>query len=269
MLRASVSVLVIVALASACLPALAQSAQNKEQQEEVVRVGSNEVVLDAVVRDKKGRVVHDLTASDFEVYEDGVRQDVTSFRLVTRGATEGGNKTGAAGENKAGAAAKPDAATGRGVERVGAAALVFDRLSPESRVRARQAALAYLGGGLTPQDLVGVFGIDLSLRVYQRFTNNEQLLRQAIERAGAQNSAPNVSRQQEIADGIEWRDPEQLQQWMSELSKTEPVVVYCAYGFHVGCKTAIALREAGFDARYMKGGHSAWKASGAATRMHT
>jgi VWFA-related protein len=202
MLRASVSVLVVIALASAGAAALAQTAQNKEQQEEVVRVGSNEVVLDAVVRDKKGHAVRDLTASDFEVFEDGVRQDVTSFRLVTRGASEGGDKA-AAGESKAGApsAATPNAATpGRGVERVGAAALVFDRLSPESRVRARQAALAYLGGGLTPQDLVGVFGIDLSLRVYQRFTNNEQLLRQAIERAGAQNSAPNVSRQQEIAD---------------------------------------------------------------------
>jgi len=60
-----------------------------------------------------------------------------------------------------------------------------------------------------------------------------------------------VSRQQEIADGIQWRDPEQLKEWIGELSKSEPVVVYCAYGFHVGCKTAIALREAGFDARYM------------------
>ena len=41
-----------------------------------------------------------------------------------------------------------------------------------------------------------------------------------------------------------------------------------AYGFHVGCKTAIALREAGFDARYMKGGHSAWKAIGGPIRLH-
>jgi len=78
-----------------------------------------------------------------------------------------------------------------------------------------------------------------------------------------------VSRQQEIADGIEWRDPEQIQKWMGELSKSDPVVVYCAYGFHIGCKTAIALREAGFDAKYMKGGHSAWKAIGAPTKMHT
>lgn len=33
-----------------------------------------------------------------------------------------------------------------------------------------------------------------------------------------------------------------------------------AYGFHVGCKTAIALRDLGFDAKFMTGGYSAWKA---------
>ena len=32
---------------------------------------------------------------------------------------------------------------------------------------------------------------------------------------------------------------------------------------------AIALREAGFDAKYMKGGHSAWKAIGGATKPIT
>jgi Fe-Mn family superoxide dismutase len=72
-----------------------------------------------------------------------------------------------------------------------------------------------------------------------------------------------VSRQQEIAEGIRWRDPEQIQDWIGELSKSEPVVVYCAYGFHIGCKTAIKLREAGFDAKYMNSGHSGWKAVGA------
>jgi len=38
---------------------------------------------------------------------------------------------------------------------------------------------------------------------------------------------------------------------------------------HVGCKTAIALREAGFDAKYMKGGHSAWKAIGGPLKLYT
>ena len=78
-----------------------------------------------------------------------------------------------------------------------------------------------------------------------------------------------VSRQQDIAEGIEWRDPEQLSQWIGELSKSEPVVVYCAYGFHISCKTAIKLREAGFDARYMNSGHSGWKAIGHPVKLHT
>jgi superoxide dismutase, Fe-Mn family len=78
-----------------------------------------------------------------------------------------------------------------------------------------------------------------------------------------------ISRQQDIMDGAVWRDPERLQDWIGELSKSDPVVVFCAYGFHVGCKMAIALREAGFDAKYMKGGHSAWKAIGGSIKLYT
>ena len=55
---------------------------------------------------------------------------------------------------------------------------------------------------------------------------------------------------------------------MGELSKTEPVVVFCAYGFHVGCTTALELRKAGFDVRYMAGGHSAWKAIKGAVKLN-
>ena len=76
-----------------------------------------------------------------------------------------------------------------------------------------------------------------------------------------------VSRQQDIAADIPWRDPEQIQQWMGELSRSEPVVVYCAYGFHIGCKTAIKLREAGFDAKYMDSGHSGWRAVGGPVKL--
>jgi Fe-Mn family superoxide dismutase len=77
-----------------------------------------------------------------------------------------------------------------------------------------------------------------------------------------------VSRQQDIIEGATWRDPERVQDWMGELSKSEPVVTFCAYGFHIGCKTAIALRDAGFDASFMKGGHSAWRAIGAPVKQN-
>jgi Fe-Mn family superoxide dismutase len=77
-----------------------------------------------------------------------------------------------------------------------------------------------------------------------------------------------VSRTQDIIDGATWRDPERVQEWAGELSKSDPVVVFCAYGFHIGCKTAIALRDAGFDAKYMKGGHSGWRAFGGPVKQN-
>ena len=77
-----------------------------------------------------------------------------------------------------------------------------------------------------------------------------------------------VTRAQDIIDGATWRDPERVKEWAGELSKSDPVVVFCVYGFHIGCQTAGVLREAGFDAKYMKGGHSAWKAIGGPVKLN-
>src|ERR1700716_1524781 len=66
-----------------------------------------------------------------------------------------------------------------------------------------------------------------------------------------------TTKAQDIMEGAVWRDPERLDEWIGTLSKTEPVVTFCVYGFHIGCQTASALRKAGFDARYMAGGPNA------------
>jgi Fe-Mn family superoxide dismutase len=78
----------------------------------------------------------------------------------------------------------------------------------------------------------------------------------------------SVSWTQEVMQGATWRDPERVPEWVGELSKSDPVVVFWSYGFHVGCKTAIKLRDLGFDAKFMQGGHSAWKAIGGSVKRH-
>jgi Fe-Mn family superoxide dismutase len=79
-----------------------------------------------------------------------------------------------------------------------------------------------------------------------------------------------ITKATDIMDGAVWRDPEHLEDWIGELRKDEPVVTFCVYGFHIGCQTAAALRERGFDARYMSGGHYGWKAKkGAMKRLET
>ena len=68
-------------------------------------------------------------------------------------------------------------------------------------------------------------------------------------------------------EGAIWRDPDRVEEWIGELSTDQPVAVYCAYGFHVGCNVTRALRERGLDARYVRGGVSAWYAAGGARAM--
>jgi hypothetical protein len=52
-------------------------------REFTVRVAVEEVRLDAVVLDKKGRPITDLTAADFEIYQDTLPQEVTSATYIS------------------------------------------------------------------------------------------------------------------------------------------------------------------------------------------
>ncbi len=77
----------------------------------------------------------------------------------------------------------------------------------------------------------------------------------------------HISRTIDLMQGAVWRDPDRVEEWIGELSTDRPVAVYCAYGFHVGCNVTRVLRERGFDARYIRGGVSAWYAAGGPRAM--
>jgi VWFA-related protein len=169
-----------------------------QDQDDVIRVRSNEVQLDIVVKDKKGRPVKDLKAADFEILEDGISQKVESFRFVTREVAP------VATETKEGNASTV-AATAPPVKRSTPAitALVFDRLSPEARSLARKAGLAYAEEGMSGGGFTGVFGIDQALRTVQPFTDNAQAVKDAVERitgSVVSTYASGASKMRENAD---------------------------------------------------------------------
>ena len=151
---------------------------NSQQDDEVIRVRSNEVRLDVVVKDKKGRQIKDLKATDFEVLEDGVPQKVESFRFVAREPAPAASETK---DNKSTPTTSTTVPPARSTPAV--TALVFDRLSPEARSLARKAGLAYAQEGMAAGAFTGVFGIDQSMRTLQTFTDNSQLIKDAVERA--------------------------------------------------------------------------------------
>ena len=67
------------------------AAPREQREAPPFRVGVDAVRIDAVVTDRDGRIVSDLTADDFEVRQDGKRQTVTFAQfmpvLVSRGET--------------------------------------------------------------------------------------------------------------------------------------------------------------------------------------
>lgn len=161
-------------------------------------VNTAEVLLDTVVRDKRGRVVRDLTASDFEVYEDGVRQDLKSSRFVTRETAAGASASdGAKSESSSAQPTISPAQSAPSPSGVSALALVFDRLSPDGRARTRQVALDYVEKQMKQGSTVGVFLTGLSLEVMQPYTSDLRLIKQGIERAGSQSPALYTSNNEE------------------------------------------------------------------------
>lgn len=162
------------------LPLFAQAQQQPPKPPppaEVLRIGAEEVLLDIVVRDKKGRSVTDVKAGDIEVYEDGVKQELTSFRLINRG----GETTVESGATATGAkAAVPK--TADPARQINLVSFVFERLSPDGRRNAKMAALEFLKEEYGPNVMVAIFSLDQRLHVVQSFTSDRERIKAAIER---------------------------------------------------------------------------------------
>lgn len=115
----------------------------ESQDEDVVRVNTDLVVLNATVVDAKGKYAHGLVRSDFKVLEDGREQAISDF----------------------------------GLEETPFAAAVLLDTSGSMRERmslARSAAIRFLDG-LRADDVVAVFRFDTDVEQVQQFTSSRDL----------------------------------------------------------------------------------------------
>src|SRR5262245_23394795 len=65
-------------------PAAAPGASG-QQETPTFRIQVDAVTQDVIVRDERGQFIPDLTKSEFEIYEDGVRQDIVSMTMIHGG----------------------------------------------------------------------------------------------------------------------------------------------------------------------------------------
>jgi len=172
--------IVIVMLALEIALAARPAPQAPQPRSQTYAAGATAVLVDVVVRKKHGGPMRDLTADDFEIFEDGVRQSLGSFSVVEQSGGIGvkvGRRVSApsAADGSTNAAAAPGVAAERPT-----VAIVFDALKPDALELAQKAALGYLPMNGDTDARVGVFAADPGLRVIQPYTDNMALARRAV-----------------------------------------------------------------------------------------
>ena len=152
-------------------------------QDDVVRITTNVVQIDAVVT-KDGKLVTDLKAEDFEIFEDKKPQKITNFSYISNVP-----KTVAPAENIANSSSRPGVnvpvapRTLRANEPHRTIAIVIDDLGIafESIGAIRKQVRRFIEQDMRPNDLVAIIRTGGEIGALQQFTTDKRLLMRAAE----------------------------------------------------------------------------------------
>ena len=150
----------IIALTASSLAGSQTPAQQKPapppDNSQVFRTGVEVVSLNVTVVDSQGHYVTDLSEADFNVFEDGAKQDLTFF-----------NKSNLP---------------------IALSLLIDSSASMEQRMPIAQEAAAGFAKKIRPQDLAQIVDFDSRVEILQGFTNKPDELEKAIKNTSAGGS---------------------------------------------------------------------------------
>ncbi len=129
-----------------------------------ITAGTQEVVVDLVVRDKHGNLVRDLTPADMEITDAGLPVKINSLRLFANGQSKEPDPKDAA----------------RAVRLV---TLVFEHYGADAGQLARETADEIFKADTAATLFFSIMQVDRRLRLAQYFTTDKTLLRNAVESA--------------------------------------------------------------------------------------
>jgi VWFA-related protein len=164
-------------------PPLTQKPPEIDSQD-VVKITTNLVQVDAVVL-KDGKLVTDLTADDFELFEDGKPQPITNFSFVSNIVTTPAPPPTAKNSSSKDKLAPPiPPAVLRPHETRRTVALVVDDMgmSFQSVSDARRLLRKFIVEQLAPNDLVAIIHTSGEVGALQQFTADRRVLNNAIDK---------------------------------------------------------------------------------------
>jgi VWFA-related protein len=156
---------------------LGQQPQKPSQPGYVVRVSTGVVLVNVIARDRKGNLIRDLKKEDFTVYEDGQRQQLTSFdfenvnELATAGAADT-TVTGAAGNGGLLRATQGKTLEGRD-RRLMLLFFDFSAMEPDEIDRAVDAGKKYVQANMQAADMVALVSLATGMRLDLDFTDDK------------------------------------------------------------------------------------------------
>ena len=167
------------------------------QDDDVVRVKSNLVNIDVMVKDKKGKYVSDLRAEDFTIFENGVAQKIEFFDAPLVGVT---NRTTTPSTATTGAKTAPAEPAGAPRNYV---TLVLDTQTTDitNFKQVREGTIKYVREQITDGDVVALLSVTNGLQLLQPFTHDKEKLIAALDNFGVRATSKTFEHK-DIADNI-------------------------------------------------------------------
>ncbi|HKR21223.1 MAG TPA: VWA domain-containing protein [Pyrinomonadaceae bacterium] len=155
------------------------------QDDDVVRVKSNLVNIDVLVKDKKGKYVPDLKSEDFTISENGVPQKIEFFDGPLAGSTR-------------------DTSNDSPLVPRNYVTLLIDSQTTDitNLKQVREGMLKYAREQITDGDVVALLSVTNGLQLIQPFTHDKAKLIAALETLGAGNTSKNFE-QRDLAGNID------------------------------------------------------------------
>ena len=156
-----------------------------------IQMQSSEVLVDAVVSDKHNKLVTNLRAEDFILYENGIRQEIRSFRMVHVPPPPTAPKQTAGSPAAQPVVAEPVSRPTAQAPPLNIMVILLDYATTElaNQKLVREGAIKYVEERLRPTDYVAVFALGSRLRFLSDFTNDRQKLVAVLKTIDARGSS--------------------------------------------------------------------------------
>jgi VWFA-related protein len=210
------------------LPSLIDGQKGKEQKkqdEPLLRIETELVQIDAVVTDKQGKLARDLKRADFELFDDGKKQEIAHFAIGTAAQPA----RWLAVEKKP---AEKHVADSTPVEiRAGRYIVIAVddfHLAPENLMITKRTLQRFINDQMVGGDQLAIATTSGNIGMFQQFTDERDVLERAVNRLSVQQrtatSSSDVPRITEYqAELIDIGDLDALELAVQEILRQEPM----------------------------------------------